>query len=29
MVNTDNPHPQGTVCPSVNGPLFQPNNKSQ
>src|SRR5579864_1641465 len=22
MVNTDNPHPQGTVCPSVSGPLF-------
>jgi len=29
MVNTDNPHPQATVCPSVKGPLFQPNNNSQ
>jgi hypothetical protein len=22
MVNTDNPHPRGTVCRSVSGPLF-------
>src|SRR5579864_3706002 len=29
IVNTDNPHPQGTVCRSVSGPLLQPNNKSQ
>jgi len=29
MVNTDNLHPQRTVCLSVSGPPFQPNNKSQ